>query len=270
SFLIFIACLAAWRGNIIWSGLAFILAVNFKLQSIVYLPIIGLLWLPYFLDPAKWKKLAIAIGLIIVLQLLILLPFLLEGDLDKMVKVVAGSVDHYPVISANAFNMWYWFIDGDPYGVTDRIEFLGITAKNWGLGSFFFSSFILLMPVLLLVIKEIKKGLASGKEEMLDIILIAGALVTMNFFFFCTQMHERYSHPAMIFACAYTIRNRKWGLLLLFFLAYFLNMEKVMQYLEWENYDTFIYNPRFVASLFFIFMVFMYKDLYKNYFALRR
>jgi len=266
AFFLLMCCIAAVNGKILPSGIWFFLAVNFKLQSIVYFPVIGLLLLPVIVKKENIKAVIGTVLLLVSLQLLIILPFILNGELSKFLQVVIGSVDYYPVVSANAYNIWYWIVGREAYAINDVIPIAGLSAKIWGLILFCISSFALLFPLLYIILSHWMKGTSlPNKEKYLDITLISGALVTMNLFFFATQMHERYSHIAMIFTCAYTLRNGKWLIFCLYFLAYFLNLEAVCQFLDWENYHTLIFYPGLVAAIFFIFMLLMYKDLFKIY-----
>lgn len=263
SFFLLAACVAAVRGRIIWMMIAYLIAINFKLHSIVYLPVLGLLLLPWLNQKEIWKKLLTGLAIIVVIQCMIVYPFWSVGDLPKLINVVFQSVDHYPKLSLNAFNIWYWAVDEDPELVFDTIQFAGIAAKTWGFIFFFSASFVLLFPLLILNIRQLlKKVNISWSDQYLDIILLTGALVTMNFFFFCTQMHERYCHVSMIFTCAYCFRNQKWHWLGLYFFAYFLNMERVFPYLAWSNYKTLIFQPRFISVIWAIFMLGFYKEYF--------
>jgi Gpi18-like mannosyltransferase len=267
SFFLLIGTVAAARGNILSAGIWLFLAINFKLQSVVYVPVIGLLLLPELVKRANILKIAYTLIILGFLQALVILPFWIQGEMHNLFRVVFGAVDYYPVISANAYNMWYWIVAGDVYAIKDNLILSGITAKSWGLILFGISSLILLFPLFYKILAHWFKGkLLPDKQQYLDIALIMGALVTMNLFFFATQMHERYSHIALLFTCAYALRHSKWLIFSLFFTAYFLNMEAVYRYLDWENYRTFIYEPGFVAAIYFLYMVLMYIDLYKLYF----
>ena len=53
-------------------------------------------------------------------------------------------------------------------------------------------------------------------------------LSILGFFFFNTQMHERYSHPAMLMAFLYGILNKNYWIYGITSIAYFLNMEKTL------------------------------------------
>ena len=268
SFFILISCLFAIQGKIFNAIISFLIAINFKLQAIVYLPLIGLFLLPYLLDRKNISTLLTTLFSVVVLQLVIILPFWLNGGIKQLTSTVLGSFDSYGTLSANAFNIWQWIANDNTYHMMDDKIYWGLTAKFWGRILFYAFSIVLLLPLLLYQLNRvIGKAKVLGPDKLMDIGLIAGALVNMNLFFFCTGMHERYSHPTMLFTCAYAIKNKKWYLMILFLVAYFLNMEDVLRYLQWENYNTLIYDPRFVAALFFIFMSLMYKDLYTLYFC---
>ena len=67
-------------------------------------------------------------------------------------------------------------------------------------------------------------------------------------------MHERYSHPIIICSFMYGLVSRKYDLYILSSLAYFLNLEKVMRFFNLQ-YQTLIFEPRFIATLFAIIIV---------------
>jgi len=87
-------------------------------------------------------------------------------------------------------------------------------------------------------------------------------MVPLLFFFFCTQMHERYSHPAIFFLVLYSILSRKWYIGLLGSLAYLLNIDGVLRSLKFQYYGVIFYDSRFVAALFFFAILLCYKELF--------
>ena len=47
------------------------------------------------------------------------------------------------------------------------------------------------------------------KDEF-SIIMLSCGLLAFNFFYFTTQMHERYLYPALIFFAIFALLNRKY------------------------------------------------------------
>jgi Gpi18-like mannosyltransferase len=231
------------------SVLFFVLAINAKMQAVFFLPIIGILWLNQF----QFRKACVALIAAFALHFLIISPFIFGGSLAGLLNVIKGAEDYYPVISMNAHNWWYWIY---PYntelmGVSDKETFMTLSAKSIGKLLFLVSCFCCLWPMFRLYLKG--KLLVDDKSTWQFVFLVS-ILVTISFFFFNTQMHERYSHPIIICSFMYGLVSRKYDLYILSSLAYFLNLEKVMRFFNLQ-YQTLIFEPRFIATLFAIIIV---------------
>ncbi len=259
---IFIAFYFSLKNKILLTILFSLLSLNMKLQAIIFFPFIGLILLPSLIRKFNLKSLFVWIVVPLILQLIILLPFYLQGDLEKVLSVVTNSVGTFPKISMNAYNMWYWLIDDEPMGVLDTNTYGGISYYHWGFYSFIVAYTATLFPlfrnrVLLLMNKQ-------NVDLSLNKLLLIATLIPIVFFFFNTQMHERYSHPMLIFAGTYAILNNKYIVYTLLSIAYFLNLELVLDYFKIENYNLFFLNPDFVAALFFAAIIFLFYSLYKR------
>lgn len=249
--LVIASVFCAYRKWIVPSLLLFVLAISFKVQAIVFLPLAGLVLLPAFVERFSWFRLVMWLGSATALLLLIVLPFWLEGDLDLVLNVVSGSAERYPVISMNAYNLWYWVFQ-------DPINTLDTGMRTVGLAMFFVISGVALFPlakdVYRKVIQKREVGIAMPK------VLLTGALCGLIFFFFNTQMHERYSHPAILMLAGYALLTRRfWGYLLVS-IAYFLNMDGVLDHFEakWLPYD-----PRIIAGIYLAALVVLLVELYR-------
>lgn len=252
------ALIAAIRRRPFWALFFFTLALNTKLQAIIFLPLIGLILFPDNLKH-QWKGLITGIAGAIILQVLLILPFWLNGDLHYIINLnFAASVDRYPVLSMNAFNFWNLFFSGNLSEIPDTGTFLHITYKNWGFILFFGLSGLALLPFIISIWKK--------KTPMpLPVIFITATLLTLIFFYFNTQMHERYSHPALLFAGIYGFISGNYLLYGIVSVAYLLNMEKVLQYLQLNNYNVLIFDPRFISLLFLAAIILGFYHLYKTY-----
>lgn len=260
SFFIFASIVAAYYKRIFLALLCFVLALNMKLQAIIFLPVVIALIIPVIQQ--SFKKILLATAWVLVVQFLIILPFLWVGDLPKLLHVVFGSFEKFPVISMNAYNLWVFAFDRsiNLFQTADSITFWGISCKNWGLIFFFIASFGALFhfiqPVWNSVFKKVPVSFSFCN------ILISSALIPLVFFFFNTQMHERYSHPAFIFLAAYALLYKRLHLLIIGSFAYFLNLEDVLQVLHTSNYNTLIFMSRFIAGLYFLLILLLYIDLF--------
>ncbi len=199
---VFIASYFAFKKNVLLSLIFLILAINFKLQAIIFLPVIGLMLLPIIISTFSIKNLLKWIFIPFILQIIILLPFILSGTLDKLWFVITGSVGKWPFVSMNAYNIWDFILSGNLYTMHDNKTFIGISYKQWGLLMFFVTSGIALFPLF-------KHGYLSVRKKTdfnfpLEKFLIICGIIPLLFFYFNTQMHERYAHPAFVFLIAYS------------------------------------------------------------------
>ena len=88
-------------------------------------------------------------------------------------------------------------------------------------------------------------------------------MIPLLFAFFNTQMHERYWHAAVLFLAAYGFLRRDYWPYVLVSVAYFLNLEGVLRFLQLKKYSVLIFDPRFVAGLFALAIVLGLIKLYR-------
>jgi len=259
--LVFVSLYYAHKEKLLISSLLFLLAVNMKLQAIIFLPLWGLICIYTLVRLRSLRPLLYILPAMALLQVLIILPFLLEpGAAAKAWSVVTHSVDMYPRVSMNAYNLWYWVCRQNPWDVSDGTRLVaGLTYKAVGLLLFFAGSAFALWPVLRMVWRRWR-----GDDVAIDRrkIWLSGALVAVLFFFVNTQMHERYCHGAFIFLAAWSFDRGRFLPYILFSLAYFLNLEGVLQFMKLPNYHTLIFHPRFVSILFSLLLLYLFRQLY--------
>jgi Gpi18-like mannosyltransferase len=262
SVMLFISVYYAHKKKIFTAIIFFLFALNFKLQAIVFLPLIGLMILPELIRTFNPKKFIAGVLVLCTIQFLILLPFILVGDLQRLIDVITESFKKYPVVSMNAAGFWNWFISREmAYTIPDSTLFSGVSYKSWGLLMFFTFSFLALLPLLKHILKELRQR--NSTSFPLEKILIIGTLIPMIFCYFNTEMHERYVHPAVIFVLAYSIISGNSWPALLICLAYFLHLERGMRILELKNYETAIFHSLFFSILYLISMIILFLKLYE-------
>jgi len=251
-----VAIYAAAKNKPIIALVFFILSVNSKLQGIVFLPLVILLLAQYYKEKKFIKNAVLGIIVALVVQLLILMPFILSGTVNKVWFTITHSVGYYPAISMNAFNIWMFFFPKYHHlqlmKVSNLGTFMGITYKLWGLLMFCISSAFVLFPyfIQLFTIQKNKKLLHW------DTVVLAATLLGLLFFYCNTEMHERYVHPAVIMGLAVTLYFRQYLLYCLLSVAYFANLEKNLHYLGLHNYETVFFNHIFIAALWSIVLAF--------------
>lgn len=259
TFFIFASVIAAYEKRFFPAILCFVLAVNMKLQAIIFLPLLVALIIPA-IHRAGLRKVLLSIFGVLLLQLIIILPFVLSGHFKNLMMTVTSAVGRYPVISLNAYNLWFLLIDGDLRTTEDTLTFAGLTYMRWGQLAFMLTGFIslyyLIKPNLLLLFRHQPFKVSARK------VLITASLIPLLFFFFNTQMHERYTHPAIIFIAAYSLLYNRPFPLIIASVAYFLNLEDVYHFMNSGNYHTLIFSSDFIASLYALCIISLFIDLY--------
>ena len=266
--LVFITCYFSFKQNILLTLIFLVLSINFKLQAIIFLPIVGLILLPVIVSTFSVKKLATWIFTPLLIQIFIISPFILSGTYFKLWEVVSGSIGKFPVVSMNAYNLWDFLLSGDLMQIPDNNTFIGISYKRWGLLMFFTTSALALFPLLKSVYFSIKTRI-NFSFPIEKFLLICG-IIPLLFFYFNTQMHERYSHPAMAFLIAFSLYTKKPFVSIIGCCAYFLNMEGVLKFIKLHNYGTLIFNRDFISSLYLITIIYIYFQLFELNFKNRK
>lgn len=252
-----------WKRQPVWSLFFYVLALNAKLQAIVYLPVLSL---AYLLNWRKMimpgKQLFVYAGLIL-LQTLIFLPYLLLGTLHHVWNEIIEAVGHHPSITMSAYNIWFILPErGMLYESDQQQYFNGISHHTMGFGLFLLFSFICIWPILRKVYHNFKTGIT---ELSLNSMLLGIVAMSLSFFMFNTQMHERYAIPALAPMWAYTLRNHKafWASIFLS-LAILLNQELVFQY--FYKVPGAILHPlqRLCAYMYLSVLILAIKISYKN------
>jgi len=78
--------------------------------------------------------------------------------------------------------------------------------------------------------------------------LLLMTIIPLFFFFFNTQMHERYIHPAIGFSTLLAFRHKHYGPWIIISLAYALSLESICKFLHLNNYGTMVFHPKFIAA----------------------
>lgn len=246
------------QGRAVWALPSYLLALNVKLQMVLFLPLI--LWLLWDALRGKSWLYALRTGLLtLCLQCLLILPFLLGGSIVPLWRVVIGSVGFFQRVSMNAFNFWYLVLPEsvNPVLADDRSLWMaGISYHSWGLmlllGSSLCGAWLLFGSRFIRALRE-----RVFPKFNLNDYLLAGSILALCFFYFPTQMHERYSHPAWLFLGLWSIRTQRYLPVLLFSLAYFLNMEMVLRSLELHHYEAWYFQPKFTAVLYGMLLLYL-------------
>lgn len=270
SCLAFISFYCAIKENITVSLLLLVAAINCKLQAIVFLPPIFLMLLPFMIRDFSAKNFLKWLIFPLLFQVLILLPYWLDGSIGRVWSVVTESFGKYPVISLKAYNIWHLIFPDLKLNESDNAIFAGLRYKTWGFILFCVTSFFALLPLLKTVYESFKTRVY--KPVSLNKALLISGIVPLLFFYFNTEMHERYSHPCLIFILVYGIRTSRPILPFMATWCYFFNLEGALQEFQIDNYGTVIFHPVFISSLWLLTLIGLFLNLYEvgPSFVLRR
>lgn len=236
-----------------------VLAINMKTQALIFFPPLFIIYLIRY--EIKKHEIITIIFSIILLQTILIFPFLNTIGLFRIWKTLTGSIDFYPVISMNAYNFWALILNKEFLNTSDKQLFWGFSFKFWGLMLFFISSTFCLLALLHQLFLKYIKNIKTNFEIELELLALGS--IPVFFFFFNTQMHERYSHPCLLFLAIYAFKTKNWSIFILSNLAYFLNLEGVLGYFG-LNYAIWVFNPKLTAILFSVLIVIIMIELYKN------
>ena len=98
----------------------------------------------------------------------------------------------------------------------------------------------------------------------LEKALLSASLIPLIFFFFNTQMHERYSHPAFIFLVSYAILYKKFIPYFTGSLAHFLSLEYIHRHYNLGVYDLFFFKTTFIACLYLFTIAYLFYQLFEG------
>lgn len=248
STLVFASFLSAYQRRFVLAGVLYLIALNFKLQAIIFFPPMFLFMIYQSGLKINWRKFMVGLSGIVALQVLILLPFIINSETNSVWNAVKGLGGRYGQISLYAANFWHWIIPGgDLRWMSDRIELLGMPLKKLGLILVVMSYAFVSFPLVRLIFLKLKSKSTSFSFSQLISMF---ALCALTFFYFNTQMHERYSFPAFLFLAALSLVTGRWWLYGLFSVAYFLNNEKVLQAFTVYDYQSYIFDLRFSSAIF--------------------
>lgn len=243
AFFLLLSFVFAMRGNDILSVIIFVIAFNFKIQGVMLLPLLGLMWL----QRITIRRLGILVFSALAVQFLIILPFIIYGNARNIPDIVFNSYNHYEEVSKNAHNIWYLVLNESPVSVSDKNTFLGMSYHAYGLGLYIAAVLMLIAPLILILRK---KRHYFKAEQHTKFFVLTAALLPYVFFYFNTQMHERYIHCAMIFILWLAMAFGHFRFYIFFTLVYFLSLDKLLRDFGLLNHWSWLYNEKLSAACF--------------------
>ncbi len=219
------------------------LALYTKPQAIEFIPVLALVWL-YSLNSIKRVIAAIAASGAI--QLVLLLPFLFNGGVAKLAWHASHSVGLYNKLSICAFNLWYIIEPKNPYFINDNDVYFLLSYRVIGLLLFSAATAFVFFP-LTKRIWQARQAAAPVTTALWQQVFLGTGLICLYFFYFNSQMHERYANPIIIFFFFYGAASKNYWLYALASIPYFLSLDKCFpDYLPIVHYK-FIFASRIIA-----------------------
>jgi hypothetical protein len=105
----------------------------------------------------------------------------------------------------------------------DNNLWLGLSFKSWGLTMFFFFSALTLFPYAIQLYRKVKIPT--------ELYFNLAALIVLLFFYFNTEMHERYSFFALLPLFIFGYYSNNWIPFILLSVLYFLNADLILGFI---------------------------------------
>lgn len=222
------------------AAVAYLLAMNAKLQAIIFSPLLFVVICLRILSqkkkntPMTMARTSATVLCLLGIQWVLFMPFTSHsiGEILSMIWQRSSDLSSYVTFNADNF----WLLVGAKTMLTqDTASWqLGWSYQAWGYGLFFTSSGVALLPFVWQLCKALYKRSIPDRQlsddDQIELSVLTGYLISLQFFFFLTQMHERYVHPAVLFATIFVLLQKKWLLLILLSAAYLINMERLLQF----------------------------------------
>ncbi|MCG2686716.1 NPCBM/NEW2 domain-containing protein [Candidatus Parcubacteria bacterium] len=173
------------KKKIKWSYILLAIACLIKIQAIIFIPLILFItWRQKGLK-AVIQGISSAMATVFV----VLLPFIIKGNLQSVINVYLGAANSYPFASMHAHNLWWLITNAQGTSISDQMNLLGLgTYKTIG-----FFLFFLCYAILLVYFR--KKDWNKHRQDF----YFGFAFLALCFFILFTQMHERYIFPFFAF-----------------------------------------------------------------------
>lgn len=222
----FFSILSLIKRRYLLSTLLLTLAVLIKIQSVVILPVVGLI---IFMDIDLKNYLKIIFTNATIL-FLVLFPYWRGGVIRQVVYTITHSADRFPYVVLATFNFWYLFFPikpGTPWRdiVLDTTKTFGISYRIIGL--------TLLGTYTLFLVYQI------FKNKDIENVVLASASMAFAFFMLPTQIHERYLFPFFSLFALIVLKNKRY--LIVYFILSFTHLLNLMKFEFIDKWHIIIY-----------------------------
>lgn len=190
-FMFLVACLLSLKKRPFLAGIIYMAAVMTKLQNMIYGPVFFL----FIWQTLGFNGLIRAITGSTLAFFGLNIEFFLSRNMDRVIASLTENYDYFPLMSLNAYNLWWIASGAKGMAMSDKFLSVGImNVKTVGL--VLFSSVYLFA---LLRQMSARKYLAGMQGTSLRTFLESLILVNAAFFLFQTQSHDRYAFPLSVF-----------------------------------------------------------------------
>ncbi len=239
--LVALAWMALASGSVAAACVLFLLALNTKLQSVVFLPFFALAAVAVL--GRSWRGWLRTAAACVATQLALLWPFLDGRALRGIWGNVTGIVGYFPAVSLNAYNLWYFLVE-EPADTPDTVRWLGVSYRAWGVVLLAAALAVLTVPLArwvrgLVLRKELRR---LGQEGFFFL-----GMAGLSFFAFATEAHERFLHPAVTLLGIDAVLRGRYALFAISSAAYLLNLEDVLRW-RGVGYESGLFEPKLIAS----------------------
>lgn len=198
-----------------------------KPQTIIFTPLLlfGIyenVFAKDFSSNKFWKNLLCGLGAI-AMMILVSLPF----GLDKVFSQYVSTLNSYPYLSVNAYNLW------------------GLLGKNWASqnANFLFFTYKELGTIIIVILVLFSAFVFLKRRTSADRYFLSGSFISLTMFLFGTRMHERYLYPVMLMLLmAFIMTGSKYMMYsyLILTFCHFLNVWHVLTYYTSINSQDFL------------------------------
>ncbi|HRE46573.1 MAG TPA: glycosyltransferase 87 family protein [Aggregatilineales bacterium] len=188
-----------------WVWGLFGVALTAKIQSVILLPLLVVVCFRRY----GWRN---ALGGVIIAVLIVaaaVFPFAMGSGFDEALHPYFGAVGKYPVITVNAFNLWYvvtphkfalpfpydYTLDSQPLSAS-----LPLSMNQAGLAALGVCTLLILCAVW----RGAKRTDPAERREF-----VWAAALYMVFFTLPTQIHERYLYPGVVLSIVALVQERR-------------------------------------------------------------
>ncbi|WP_256011599.1 glycosyltransferase 87 family protein [Desertivirga xinjiangensis] len=227
------------------SGLFIGLSIAFKTQTLLFLPLFGLIIL---IRKENWASFFRLVSVALIITSTLYLPFMLGGkEFWAPVMVSFTAYGRYDFISVNALNIWWgMFAQYDLQFPDNHALVFGLISRR----HFALSCFAVVYSLILIKTLKIK----LNNENIFRLF----SILCFSYFMLLPEMHERYLYPFFIFYVFVLRKDKTWYVLFWLVNAFYAFNLLYGGWLAWSGLRTITFFNISIVASYVIFLVWMY------------